>query len=213
MTDGWKDTNPGAERDLRAAWWPLWAAATAGDLEARTSLLERVALEAREAGEHGRPASAPLARWLELDAPSEAARRLTSDLVQVAANAHAIGAATRNDAWHRERARRLTPVLSVSPKVVAAFLGPEVSGDVVEHVCARLFQLAIGRRARIAAIDVTYVTDDAPVVDAVSGIERVKLPPDLQVGLTGRSPDAPRFNASGVEVWPDLATVVRRAGG
>lgn len=149
-----------------------------------------VALYARGQGEAGRTASQALAPFLALsEAASWGPERSTARvLTALAADAHAVGVATR---LHRRRMRRMRdklPVLMLpSGDILLCLVGP-LEPEVMDAVFARAFTLAVGADYPDVVIDTSGLepSDDELLLATLEGFPRHELAGRLRLHLTGQ---------------------------
>jgi hypothetical protein len=184
----WCEGEPPARRPVLELWWAVWVAARDGDQAALTELAERVALDARAAGESGELASRSLDPWLRLRGiDAEASDRLLQDsLLRTAANAHAVGVASRATRYYRERAGANVPVVAVGSGIVAVFPSGRPDGPMLDLALDRAFRRAVATGARFLVIDVSCMERiDDVLIRTLGGIPAVGLPEALSVVVTG----------------------------
>jgi hypothetical protein len=171
-----------------------WAELAVRDLR---ELAAVVALHARNLGEQGVPAHQPVLQASLLDASLPAPPEVR--LAAVAADAHAVGLATRLDRHRRRSLRDRLPVLELpSGEVLACVVGP-LDAELLDGLLGRAFSLAAGTGARVVALDLSGAEDvDAELVlDTAAGFPEHELAGRVRLVLTGvDDPDAWRARLS-----------------
>jgi len=201
----WAEGFADGRRAAMAAWWPLWLAARAGDEPSAFDLLERAALDARDAGERGRTASQTLEPWIRLARIHATAEdlELQGRLVRVAADAHALGAVWRNERAHRDAMTHESPIAALPGGVVVAWLWGPPERSVLDGVLDRLFRRAVATGARYAVVDLSRLSPlDDTVRATLYGIPDAGLPSAVLVVVCGLS-DA-SLSPPSVPVYPNL---------
>lgn len=214
----WCADEPPARRAVLDGWWSSWLAASSGDDGARAELTARVALDARAAGEAGELASRSIGPWLRVPDRGPESTRLRDELLRTAADAHALGVATRVERAHRVDARNRVPVVALGREVVATFLSGRPDGPTLDVALDRAFRRAVATGARFSVIDVSCVEGaDDVLIRTLRGIGGVGLPPALRVVVTGANEalaaalSDPRLE--GVEIAPTLARWLEDSAG
>jgi hypothetical protein len=139
-------------------WLELIPDALGPEPSARHELHKRVAFHARALGLEARPASAAVHRLLALEAAVRARLRpppeleaLLDGLVELAADAHALGAAERLEAAARRRRSDAAPVLELGRRVIGFV--PGLDADTLDAVCGRALRLAFGAEAELLCLE------------------------------------------------------------
>lgn len=185
LARAWAAARSAAGIDLDPHVAATWVELLLEGPERRSELEALIALHARGLGESGRRASLAVLQVSLLD-------RLRPDLdtvplVAVAADAHAIGAATRLERRARSRLRSALPVLPLpSGDVVAALVGP-IDGDLLDALLGRAFVAAVQSQARRVILDLAGVEDlDLDLVLATAAaFPRHELADRLSLVLSG----------------------------
>jgi hypothetical protein len=130
--------------------------------EARSELNRQVALHARALGAEGRPASAALAQLQLLrDALGDAGdAELLRALERITVDAHAAGAAARQQRHHARVLQRSAPILHLPGVAVAGFLVGSMEAEVVDALFGRLLRAMVGTPEPRLILDVGCAPPD-----------------------------------------------------
>lgn len=196
LAPAWRAALDAAGVPLEAAVLDAWAELLEGSEADLEELEGLVALHARSLGESGRPASqAVLQVHVVSTLPGLTSKRQTlgpwiERLVRVAADAHAIGAATRLERRGSRRLRERLPVLEIPGGTVLACAVGRLDGDMLDVLLGRAFVVAMGAGAREVALDLGGADeiDERALLDTLVGFKRHELAGKLRLVVIG-APD------------------------
>jgi len=174
------------------------------DRASRHELHKLAAFHARQLGVDGRPASAAIGQVLELGRVLESH---DSELLEIVADAHALGAEERARAAHEQVLRDRAPLVRLGGGRILGFLIGPMSPDLMDAMLGRLLREAAMVEATHAILDLgSAEEDDDRLHRTLDGFLRTKVGQRLHLVILGAR-DAAKTRAALAAVGADVARV------